>query len=552
MGGSPRSSRGSAAQKGAQDDEAWEEPDQMEDVKPQESFKKKKKKKAPETLTEKVLYMLGIEEPDPDDFTGLRLKCHRLITFWGFDVTLGAVIAFNAFTIGLEAQLKATMPVGCEEGCQCKNQVDPTEICYKAPEWLAIAEICFYVVYLIEFMLRIGTYGLALFKSDWIKFDFFLLFTSSLDFIVGAIATSSELKQVMLIRMLRLFRLARAVRMLAAFQTLWKLVVGLFACLTTLVWTFMLITILMYVAAIVGLEFFKADPQQPLDHPYNVAVSDNFANFMDAMLFQLQIFSLDSIGGVYRPLTKHNFVSMAYFVVLILVMSIAFMNLVTAVMVNSSMDQAAADKEVMLKFMNDAKAKQAEELKVMFLELDEDGSGEVSMDEIRSAPEDAQEELQEMAGTDDLEALFNLLDYDGGGSLEVEEFCQGVLKATTCAPGTLELGRLVKQFQEVFKYSKEAVSILSSEDSGGGLGDEQIQALSRIDRKAAKIDSDLGAMHADIARVRQMVQDKVYSRSKSIPGSKTLHSKTWSPTPGSGKRIPDSGPPSKGPPDHLN
>ena len=53
----------------------------------------------------------------------------------------------------------------------------------------------------------------------------------------------------------------------------------------------------------------------------------------------------------------------------------------------------------------------------MFKELDEDGSGELTPEEIESAPEEMREQLVALAGTDDIESLFQMLDYDDGGFL---------------------------------------------------------------------------------------------------------------------------------------
>lgn len=74
--------------------------------------------------------------------------------------------------------------------------------------------------------------------------------------------------------------------------------------------------------------------------------SENFEHFGDAMLTLFQCFTLDSAGEVYRPLITHNPTLIAYFMTVILIMAVSLMNLVTAVMVNSALDQASEDKDV--------------------------------------------------------------------------------------------------------------------------------------------------------------------------------------------------------------
>lgn len=148
----------------------------------------------------------------------------------------------------------------------------------------------------------------------------------------------------------------------------------------------------------------------------------------------------------------------------LLLLSIALMNLVTAVMVNSSLDQATQDKEALKAWESARRAKQIDHLKDMFLTLDEDGSGELTLDEINNAPEETQQQLKEIVATDDLKELFDMLDYDGGGTIGVEEFCDGILKATTRSTGILELGRLVKQCSDTLQNSREAITILCKSD----------------------------------------------------------------------------------------
>jgi len=407
---------------------------------------------------------------DPRDFKGLRKLIHELISWWGFDTAIGVIIMANAITIGFETQAKSSLPLGCTDSCDCAERFDrgmAAEPCTVPPAWTAIADYVFYGVYVVELLLRVGVYGVLVFKSGWVKFDCFLVVTASCDMIIKAVDSSAVLDEFnifMLVRMLRLARLARAVRLMVQFKTLWQLVQGLWHSKGTLLWTFLLISILMYVGAVMGMELIRLDPDLELDHPFNIAAGNHFRDFFDAVLTLLQVFSLDSIGIIYKPLIKHQFYLLLYFMSFLLLLSIALMNLVTAVMVNSSLDQATQDKEALKAWESARRAKQIDHLKDMFLTLDEDGSGELTLDEINNAPEETQQQLKEIVATDDLKELFDMLDYDGGGTIGVEEFCDGILKATTRSTGILELGRLVKQCSDTLQNSREAITILCKSD----------------------------------------------------------------------------------------
>mmetsp|Transcript_80261 Transcript_80261/g.141668 ORF Transcript_80261/g.141668 Transcript_80261/m.141668 type:complete len:587 (-) Transcript_80261:28-1788(-) len=501
----------------------------------------------------KAAQLQRILKVDPSKFTGPRLWLHKMMSHWSFDAAVGIVILANAATLGIETHIKKTVPLGCSEDCSdCSQQLDMSLQCYPVPEIVVLSDTVFLAIYTLEIILRLGVYGISVLNSNWIKFDAFLVFTSVLEFILANLnIEAAVLEQVMVVRILRAAKLARALRLMVQFQTLWQLVQGLMHSVGTLLWTFLLVMVLICVSAIFGMELIKVDAELPLDDPYNVAASDNFKNFLDAILTLLQLFSFDSIGGIYRPLIKHNPGIFFYFIIIMLLLSIALMNLVTAVMVNSSLDQANEDKDAKKAYEAAKKAKQMEQLKVMFLELDEDGSGELTMDEIDSAPEVAREQLGEIAGTDDLAELFSMLDYDGGGTVGVDEFCEGVLKATSSAPGVMELGRLVKQCSDILKNSRETCALLNDPDKGfaefakqvadgggggggGGGGAAHDGDLNRLGDKVGKMSENLVQVQTEISGLLSMVNDKMMkvSMTKSLNSSRAATAHSHSPSRG--------------------
>jgi len=427
-----------------------------------------------------------------------RQVLHIWISWSGFDTFIGLVIMMNALTIGLETNAKANIPIGCSMTCECDEGV---EGCQLPPEWLEFTDYAFFGVYLIEFLLRFYTYGFPVLRSHWVKFDLFLVSTSFLDILLKQLAVQNEiLNQVMLVRMLRLARLARAVRLMVQFQTLWQLVQGLMHSIGTLMWTFLLVMILVYIFAIIGIEFITIDEKLPADDPYNIVATDNFRSFPDAIMTLLQVLTLDSIGSIYRPLIKHRFYLFFYFIGVMLLLSIALMNLVTAVMVNSSLDQASEDKDAKKAWEAAKKKKQMEALRLMFIDLDEDESGALTLDEINAAPEAIREELQEIAGTDDITALFEMLDYDGGGSIDTNEFCEGVIRATN-SDKPVELGRLVKQCSDILSNSRRLVDCVS----GTLLEGSDTERDGGVEARLQNMEGKMKAMQQDMARVVKAV-----------------------------------------------
>merc|ERR1719238_1240946 len=71
----------------------------------------------------------------------------------------------------------------------------------------------------------------------------------------------------------------------------------------------------------------------------------------------------------------------AFFAPLILILSIAVMNLVTAVIVEASMEQSATEKDVLQQERINKIKKQIPMIRDVFSSMDADGSGEVGIDE---------------------------------------------------------------------------------------------------------------------------------------------------------------------------
>eukprot|EP00913_Durusdinium_trenchii_P007470 g7022.t1 len=413
---------------------------------------------------------------DPDNFGPFRKKCHDLVVWSGFDTMIGLVIILNGITIGVQAQASAKIPLGCSSECVCEDYLEGI-VCYPVPEWVDILEWFYLVVYCIELGLRFYVFRLPVLRSSWVRLDCFLVLSAIVDVILTQVRWENQYVQgLMLVRTFRLARLARAVRLLVAFQTLWMLVQGLLHSILTLFWTFVMILTLVFIFAVLGMEIILVDRELPLDHPYNIAAQNNFRTLLDASLILLQCFCWDSIATVYRPLVKHKLYLFLYFMGVQLVLAIALMNLVTAIMVEGSLAQADEDKEAKKAYASAKRKKQMERLRDMFNELDEDGSGELTMEEIDHAPPSIRAQLVEIAGTEDIGSLFEtwicrtfteMLDYDGSGTVGTDEFCDGVIKAANGVT-PVEMSRLIKQNTDILHNSRQVIALLRGEEYEGG------------------------------------------------------------------------------------
>jgi len=324
------------------------------------------------------------------------------------------------------------------------------------PAWVEVLGYCFLTSYVLELALRVASFGLAAFRNTWVKFDAVLVVFALADALVPLVASlywpssAGVFRRLPLIRLLRLARLAQLVRLMVEFRTLWLLVQGLVNSLYALFYTFVVIGVILYMFAVAAIMLIR--PDETLGNDFNDVVARHFSSLPIALLTLSQGVTLDSFAGIYAPLVIGRPVLALYFVVFTLSVSIALMNLVTALTVEMAFAQAAADKEVKKAYDDAMKLGIVEELRQKFAEFDTDGSGQLGLSEIKGAAPELLTYIEQVAGSDEVEHIFRTLDYDNNNSLSIEEFCDGLAKFHTGK--SLELACLLKicsQFHHEFK-----------------------------------------------------------------------------------------------------
>jgi len=377
-------------------------------------------------LTRRGSRASALKAPALDEASQCRLISYKLVASPEFDFCMGVVIIANALTIGLETSFSR----------------HGREI----PASLNILECSFVIIYCVELVMRVyGGGGPRAFSNNWVRFDavmvaagiFNLLFTMAS---FGGGAAADVVDSVSMLKMLRLCRLAKTVRVLVQFRTLWMLVQGLMYAVLPMLWTAMLMIVVVYVFAVIAMETILDDSTKGSD--YSEACR-NFDTIGDAMITLMQFMTLDSVAAIYRPLISSNFWLTFYFLIFVLLGPIALMNIVTAIMVESSLRTANEDQEAKKAWETMRKKNMMPKLKSLFETLDTSHDGFVDFEELTGAPPDIKEAMQHIVGLDELEEVFSLMDYDGSGVIDIEEFVDGIMRSQADKPS--ELFVLVKQ-----------------------------------------------------------------------------------------------------------
>jgi hypothetical protein len=245
---------------------------------------------------------------------------------------------------------------------------------------------------------------------------------------------------IRVMKVVRLTRLLRTVRLVAQFRKLWLLIRGLVSTLHVMGNALLLLGLILYVYACLGVELIASDETVPAE-----IAEEFFGSVPTAMLTMFQLVVLDNTMRVCKYLSLTRWYMVLYFLSFIMLCSIALMNLLTAIVVEGSLDQARNDREIADQSKKLLKQRVLPQLYQIFLLLDEDGSGQFTMDELQKAPADVQRELQLLVNTEHLEELFDVCDIDDSGSVSVEEFFDGICKIISSGSDQpLEMMRAMK------------------------------------------------------------------------------------------------------------
>jgi len=342
-------------------------------------------------------------------------KC--LIAQRQFEFCLGILILVHTVCIGFDLQFT----------------LDGSD----SPVFVTVSENVFLLVYTIEFVLRVLSMGwFAYYTDPWCLLDFTLLVCGAIGGVVVPVLKSTGqdmvslcwLQSILVIRALRLLRLVRALRALTYFRTVWRLVHGLLTSWNAMLSTLALITLTLYTSACIAIEIVTKDVELNSNPNTASIVQANFSSLGTTFLTLTQFVALDSAAAVYKPLVEAKPILIFYFGSIVLFVSIALMNLVTAVLVEGALNHAQTDRDLEKIDRNERLSKALTRLITLFADMDKNGDGTVTLEEMQAVPPNLlPPEIfeHEMAVT--IAEVFQVLDVDDQGTLDQREFVEGLL-----------------------------------------------------------------------------------------------------------------------------
>jgi len=360
----------------------------------------------------------------------------RLTRHIAFDIFFGLVVISNAIFIGID--------VGNEVG-----QDNPR------PLGLQVVQYIYTVAFTVEIVMRLlADREEGKCRSDdclWNLFDGSIVVVAWLEVGIDiaraagdtdfeSIAGVSSLRAIRIVRLTRILKTAQVIRILRFVMALRTLVTSILSTLKALFWALLLLFLIIYIFALLFTQavdefIFKEDRGHQLTELEASASSRYFGGLFQSMLTLF----MSIAGGVswedaIAPLMAISTVWLLAFLFYVAFTYFAVLNVVTGVFCQSAIESAQQDHATVVQSMLENKEAHLSKMRAVFSEIqassgsDGDGITFAMLEEKMNEPTVRQ--YLETLGLDvwDSWSFFKLLDTDGGGSIELEEFFMGCLR----------------------------------------------------------------------------------------------------------------------------
>lgn len=234
-----------------------------------------------------------------------------------------------------------------------------------------------------------------------------------------------------MLRIARLFRLARIARLSIYFHEIALLLRGITESMRVLAWAVVVIFVVTFAFAAAGLIVIT----KPLLDIQAASLDDDelqhyidVLSGMDTFLYTLiQVLTQDA-DHLLRGIMSYMPWSWIFFFLYEAIGKLVLLNLVTAIIVDNALKATHQDEETRVRLKEKQKREDMLELKTLFDLIDTDGNGSLSWDEFEDCFEDEQivSKWQLLdVGPDECQDLFKLLD-KGDGNVDMATFIDGL------------------------------------------------------------------------------------------------------------------------------
>eukprot|EP00930_Biecheleria_cincta_P034863 TRINITY_DN24028_c0_g1_i1.p1 TRINITY_DN24028_c0_g1~~TRINITY_DN24028_c0_g1_i1.p1 ORF type:complete len:756 (+),score=152.13 TRINITY_DN24028_c0_g1_i1:172-2439(+) len=350
-----------------------------------------------------------------------------------FEATTGVCIVLNCLFIGWQTQYLAKR---ADEDVAANRELQTKE-----PWEFTALQIGFSSVFFVELVMRMAAEGLYKFlmssEWSWNLTDIMVVFLDMVNMILelAAMADTANFTVVRALRVIRVVRLVKVIRIMRFFRELRMMIYSILGSLKSLLWV-IVVQSLMF--SIFGVCFVtgvttEMDSVETRMNPENKDVLELFGSLDRAIL----ALYMSMTGGndwdlYYSALTRSLpwYYSMLYLLFITFAL-FAVVNIVTGVFVENAMQNSIKDRDFLVREELEQKKEYLKNMQALFEEMDKLDSGTILVDGFEDCLADEQVTAYFRAlklDVSDARNLFKLLDFDGSGEIDYNEFVEGCWK----------------------------------------------------------------------------------------------------------------------------
>lgn len=372
----------------------------------------------------------------------------KIVNHKFFEIISCFAIFADSLLIGIEADQKMSKPLA---------DTPPVLLVFN---WMLI------IGFTVELLLRMANEGKAYYSCNkpniaWNLFDTILVVSSWIEPLMqlaGAGDTGIDISAMRMFRIMRMIRGLRLIRVFRFFKDLRVMLQGIFRSMQSLIWALVLLISLMYMFAVCVLQFAVEEVAARESDERSSTLSDSdyaslmthFPSIMGTIytLFQAISGGVDW-GQVAQPLLELGTLLGILFIFYVAFATLCVLNIITGVFVDNANKIATKDDDMIMMEQLEMRAAWFDEVKELFKEADVDNSGTVTEHEFAEKMQDLRvqawlRKIGVQVESYSAEGLFKLLDFDGDGSLELEEFALA-LQSVHGTARSIDLQRVARE-----------------------------------------------------------------------------------------------------------
>merc|ERR1740129_1686541 len=375
-----------------------------------------------------------------------RLFSRRIVTNPVFEACCAVAILLNTASIGLAADQAARLS-------------NPESI----PPFHSAATKCFSSWFFCELTLRLVAYGREFFTSGERGWNIFDLLVVAVDVVI-LISEGNQFSS--LLRSLRALRITRTVRVFRLIRFVRELRMMIHSVIKSghlLVWSLLLFFSVSYIFAVyimanVTSHLYASGPNAE----HATEMKQRFGS-LDRALYTLfiTVFSGISWFEISDLLLDIHWTNALFFCFYVFFVSIAVMNIVTGIFVDSAINSARCDQEEVIQEQLHNEKSSIATLRRIFEEADADASGYITKGEFDTHMKAAQTKAQFASlniNVAEARRFFRLLDTDNSESICINEFIHGCMRMKGNASG-IDVATLLYENKRMVRiitsYAKE-------------------------------------------------------------------------------------------------